>query len=350
MMRIVSSPWWHPDIYEDRRPFLKKRSKIITTLRAWFADQDFCEVETPVLQLSPGNETHLHAFATQGLGPSGASQALMLRTSPEFALKKLLSAGEPRLVEFAPVFRNRERGRLHHPAFTMLEWYRAHQPYTELMQDCETILALAAESADTRLIAFRGMSADPALSVERLSVAEAFKRYAQIDVLSTINADGHVDRDDFEVKIRASGIRTAPDDTWSDLFSRVLTEKIEPFLGQGRATILMEYPAPEAALSRRCKHDGRVCERFELYLCGVELANAFGELTDAKEQRLRFENAMAEKQRLYEESYPIDEDFLEALAIMPPASGAALGLDRLVMLCAGAQRIEQVLWAPVADF
>jgi elongation factor P--(R)-beta-lysine ligase len=349
-MSSLPSPWWHPDVYEDRRPFLRKRSKIIASLRSWFADQDFYEVETPVLQVSPGNETHLHAFATQGIGPSGASQALMLRTSPEFALKKLLSAGETRIVEFAPVFRNRERGPLHHPAFTMLEWYRAHQPYTILMEDCETILALAAQSAETNRILFRGISADPALKAERISVAEAFEHYAHIDVLSTIGRDGSTDRDGFEAKLRHAGIRTAPDDTWSDLFSRVLTEKIEPFLGHGRATILMEYPAPEAALSRRCAHDPRVSERFELYLCGVELANAFGELTDAAEQRLRFEQAMQEKQRLYSETYPIDEDFLETLMHMPPASGAALGLDRLIMLCSGAQRIEQVLWAPVVDF
>ena len=145
-----------------------------------------------------------------------------------------------------------------------------------------------------------------------------------------------------------AGIRIAADDTWADVFSRVLVEKIEPRLGQGRPSILCEYPTAEAALARPKAADPRVAERFELYACGVELANAFGELTDADEQRRRFQVEMAEKQRIYGETYPIDEDFLAALGQMPEASGAALGLDRLVMLASGAQRIEQVIWTPVA--
>jgi elongation factor P--(R)-beta-lysine ligase len=144
------------------------------------------------------------------------------------------------------------------------------------------------------------------------------------------------------------GIRIAADDTWSDLFSRVLAEKIEAHLGLARADILCEYPTHEAALARPTAQDARVAERFELYVCGVELANAFGELTDAAEQRRRFDAEMTEKQRVYGERYPIDEDFLAALAAMPQASGAALGFDRLVMLATGAERIEQVLWTPVA--
>jgi lysyl-tRNA synthetase class 2 len=144
-------------------------------------------------------------------------------------------------------------------------------------------------------------------------------------------------------------VRTAADDTWADIFSRVLVEKVEPRLGRGRATLLTEYPASEAALARPKPGDPRVAERFELYACGVELANAFGELTDPAEQRLRFEAEMAEKARVYGERYPVDEDFLAALAQMPAASGSALGFDRLVMLATGASHIEQVLWAPVAE-
>ncbi|WP_305793649.1 amino acid--tRNA ligase-related protein, partial [Caulobacter sp. S45] len=136
------------------------------------------------------------------------------------------------------------------------------------------------------------------------------------------------------------------DDSWSDVFSRVLVERIEPRLGEGRPTILYEYPLAEAALARPCPHDGRVAERFELYACGVELANGFGELTDPVEQRRRFEADMAEKARLYGERYPIDEDLLAALALMPPASGVALGFDRLVMLATEATRVNQVLWTP----
>ena len=157
------------------------------------------------------------------------------------------------------------------------------------------------------------------------------------------------DRDALAAAATARGMRVAGDDTWADIFSRVISEKVEPNLGIGRATILDEYPVSEAALARPATHDPRVALRFELYVCGVEIANAFGELTDPAEQRRRFETEMAEKQRVHGGRYPIDEDFLAALAQMPPASGIALGFDRLVMLATGAQRIEQVLWTPVID-
>src|SRR5437763_1700729 len=153
----------------------------------------------------------------------------------------------------------------------------------------------------------------------------------------------------FAAAAKALGMRVAADDTWADVFSRIIAEKIEPNLGIGCATILDEYPVSEAALARTTAHDARVAERFELYVCGVEIANAFGELTDAPEQRRRFEAEMAEKERVHGERYPLDEDFLAALAQMPPASGIALGFDRLVMLATGAQRIEQVLWTPVVE-
>ena len=180
-------------------------------------------------------------------------------------------------------------------------------------------------------------------------MAQAFSRYAGVDLLASIGQDGETDREKLAESLRHAGIRVADDDTWADLFSRVIVEKVEPNLGLGRATILYEYPTAEAALARPTPHDRRVAERFELYACGVELANAFGELTDAGEQRRRFGLEMAEKQRVYGETYPLDEDFLSALAIMPDASGAALGFDRLVMLPNGAPRIDQDIWAPEAE-
>ena len=342
-----SSPFWAPHVHADRRPFLLARGRIIAALRAWFAVNDFVEVETGALQVSPGNETHLHAFATKLVAPYGPASPLYLRTSPEFACKKLLAAGEHRIVEFAKVFRNRERGALHAPEFTMLEWYRAGEPYQTLMVDCAAVLAQAATAAGTRHLSFRGRSADAFAEPERLSVAEAFARFAGIDLLATFEG-GEADRERFADAASAAGIRIAADDTWSDIFSRVLVERIEPKLGIGRATILDEYPAGQAALARPCG-DPRVAERFELYACGVELANGFGELTDAAEQRRRLEQEMAEKQRRYGERYPLDEDFLVALSQMPDACGIALGLDRLVMLATGASRIDQVLWAPMAE-
>ncbi len=342
------SPWWRRDTHQDRRPFLTARARIKAAIRTWFEIQGFTEVDTAILQVSPGNETHLQAFATELVGPDGARRPLYLHTSPEFACKKLLAAGEDRIFTFAPVFRNRERGPLHHPAFTMLEWYRAGAPYETLLYDCTALLQTAAEAAGSTELVHAGRSADPFTSPECLTVAQAFERFAGIDLLATLGAAAP-DRDALARAAGAAGIKTACDDTWADVFSRILVAKVEPNIGNGWSTLLTEYPACLAALARPKPGDARVAERFELYACGVELANAFGELTDPAEQRRRLEAEMAEKERRYGERYPIDEDFLAALAHMPPASGAALGFDRLVMLATGASHIEQVLWTPLPE-
>lgn len=345
-----ASPWWQPHIHVDRRPFLIGRNRLMAALRAWFGARDFIEVETAALQVSPGNEAHLHAFRTEALTIEGQALPFYLHTSPEFAAKKLLAAGESRICTFAHVWRNRERGPLHHPEFTMLEWYRAGEPYQQLMVDCADLLALSAKTTGIDLFRHAGMDCDPFAEPERLTVAHAFERHAGIDLLATIHADGTTDREALAGQMQANGLTVADDDTWADLFSKVIVGKVEPHLGAGRATILCEYPTAEAALARPTAHDPRVAERFELYACGVELANAFGELTDAAEQRRRFEMEMAEKARIYGERYPIDEDFLAALEIMPEASGIALGFDRLAMLATRARRIEDVIWTPVAEF
>lgn len=348
-MNAKLPPFWQPDIHADRRPALLARGRIKAALRRWFEARDFVETEAAILQISPGNETHLHGFATSLIDDAGRHHRYYLHTSPEFAAKKLLAAGETRIFDFARVFRNRERTALHHPEFTMLEWYRAGESYEELMQDCAALLTLAAESAGVTALSWRDGKADPFAVPERLTVQEAFRRHAGIDLLRTVTADRDVDREGLAADAVQAGIRVAADDSWSDIFSRILSERIEPHLGQGRATILMEYPISEAALARPKPSDPRVAERFELYACGVELANAFGELTDPAEQRRRFEADMDEKARIYGERYPIDDDFLDALSLMPQASGIALGFDRLVMLCTGARRIADVLWTPVAE-
>ncbi|MFT0858996.1 EF-P lysine aminoacylase EpmA [Ancylobacter sp. G4_0304] len=342
------SPWWSRERHANRRPFLMARQRVMAALRGFFAARDFVEVETPILQVSPGNETHLKAFATELEAPDGARAVRYLHTSPEFTAKKLLAAGEERLFTFARVFRNGERTALHHPEFTMLEWYRTGESYEVLMADCAALLALAADVTQSRRFSFGGVEADPFAAPERLTVCDAFARHAGIDLMATLGEGGVIDRDRLWHAARAAGIRVAPDDTWADVFTRVMVEKVEPHLGRDRATILYEYPASEAALSRPKPGDSRLAERFEFYVCGVELANAFGELTDAEEQRRRFIAWMDEKERIYGERYPLDEDFLAALAVMPEASGIALGLDRLVLLASGARRIEDVLWAPVA--
>lgn len=342
------SPWWDPAVHADRRPFLAVRGRVLKALRGWFEAQGFAEVETPILQVSPGNETHLHAFATDLVAPGGERTRMHLHTSPEFACKKLLAAGETRIVTFARVFRSRERTALHHPEFTMLEWYRAGETYDALMRDCAALLTLAAVAAGSAEWRFKGRACDPSAEPERLTVAEAFRKWPGIDLMATI-PNGAPDAALFAQAARANGIQVADDDTWSDIFSRVISERIEPNLGIGRPTLLADYPLAEAALARPLATDPRFAERFELYVCGVELANGFGELTDAAEQRRRFEAWMAEKERRYGERYPLDEDFLAALGRMPQASGIALGFDRLAMLASGATRIEQVLWAPVAE-
>jgi lysyl-tRNA synthetase class 2 len=341
------SPWWSPERHADTRPFLAARSAITRSVRAWFEGEQFAEVETAILQISPGNETHLHAPSTELVGSDGSRKRRYLRTSPEFACKKLLAAGETKIFEFARVFRDRERGDLHLPEFTMLEWYRAHANYDAVMADTIVVIAHAAQATGIGQFSFRGRVADPFADPELMTVAAAFERFAGLDLLASV-ADGSGDRDALAA---AAGqrVRISDDDTWSDIFSKVLVEHVEPHLGHGRLTILFEYPAPEAALARVKPGDERVAERFEVYACGVELANGFGELTDAREQRLRFTGAMDEKHRRYGERYPLDEEFLAAMAVMPQASGVALGFDRMVMLASGALRIDQVVWTPPAS-
>lgn len=342
-----ASPWWTPAVHADRRPLLLARNRIEAALRSFLAANDFILVDPPGLQRSPGNEAHLHAFATQAIGNDGVGETMYLHTSPEFSMKKLLAAGEDRIASLGHVWRNRERGPLHHPEFTMLEWYR-RAPYETVIADCIEMIRLAAKTTGAVALKWRMRTADPFAEPERISVADAFARHAGIDLLATMDDAGHTDAGALAAQMRERGLDIPADASWSYLFSRVLVEKVEPNLGEGRVTILDRYPAAEAALARRCADDPRVAERFEVYACGVELANGFGELTDPDEQRRRFEAEMDEKQKLFGERYPIDEDFLGALAQMPEGSGVALGFDRLVMLANGARRIEDVLWVPVA--
>ena len=310
-------------------------------MRGWFQAHGFTEIECGALQASPGNEAHLHGFRTDWVGENGDRRPLYLHTSPEFASKKLLAAGETKIFDYARVYRNGEAGPLHSSEFTMLEWYRAGEGYGVVMADCVELCRLALKEGRREVFEWRGLTCDPNPEPERLTVSEAFTRHAEIDLEPTLG--------DARALARAAqsiGVRTVAEDSWSDIFSRVLVERVEPRLGQGWLTLLCEYPADEAALARPLTRDPRYAERFELYACGVELANGFGELTDPVEQRRRFEAEMDVKQAAYGERYPLDEEFLAALEHMPPASGVALGFDRLVMLATGARRIADVLWTP----
>ena len=343
---MTTPPFWSPDRHRDRRPALLARGRIKRALRGWFEDQGYIEVECGALCTSPGNEAHLHAFETQLRATSGEGRTVYLHTSPEFAAKKLLAAGEQRIFEFARVFRNRERSALHAPEFTMLEWYLVGASYEAAMVDTIELVRLAAATLGVREFEFRKLVCDPFAAVQTLTVAEAFSRFAGIDLLASLGSQGEGNRTVLAQLATQAGHTVAGDDSWADIFSKLLVGCIEPRLGRARLTLLCEYPRCEAALARPSPGDPRVAERFELYACGVELANGFGELTDATEQRQRFELEMAEKNRIYGERYPLDEDFLTALQYLPPASGVALGFDRLCMLATRARSLDDVIWTP----
>jgi len=328
----MSQPAWHPEQFAARLPFLRRRALLGQCTRAFFAARDYTEVETPYAVPAPGEEVHLRTFRTEREAPDGARQPLWLHTSPEFAMKKLLVAGAGPIFQLARVWRNAEGSDLHAPEFTMLEWYRPGADMDSLID--ETMAFLRAVLPPR--VSCRGVTTDLAL-VERLTVAEAFARYVGADVLATA--------DDAPALAAAAGSRLRDNENWEDLFFRLLLERVEPMLGRQHPTFLTHWPAAQAALARRDPADPRVAERFELFVCGIELANAFVELTDADEQRARFGDDRARRHAMFGADWALDEDFLAALAFgMPPSAGIALGFDRLAMIAAGAERIDQVLW------
>jgi lysyl-tRNA synthetase class 2 len=346
----MNAPWWRPDRLAARRDNLAARGRILSGVRRFFAEHGYVEVDTPSLQVSPGLEPHLKAFATVLHDPrNGGASTRYLHTSPEFAMKKLLAGGTERIWQLAHAFRDGERSATHHPEFAMLEWYRAGASYRDLMDECEGLLRVAQEAAGADALRWREHSADARRPWPRLTVAQAFEYHVGIHLLGTAPDPERPDASLLGAEAARIGLASHPGDDWETLFFRIFLERIEPHLGIGAPTILYDYPVSMAALSRRKPEDRRLAERFELYVCGLELANAFGELTDAAEQRRRFAADQARKQALYGETYPVDEDFLAALEHgLPECAGIALGFDRLVMLATGAEHIEEVLWAPVA--
>ena len=341
--------WWHRDRFAARRERLMRRGQILAAVRGFFAARDFVEVDTPALQASPGLEPHLRAFATEWHDPDrvGALRRY-LHTSPEYAMKKLLAAGLPRIWQLAHAFRDGEKSATHHPEFSMLEWYHAGILWRDLAEECRALVVLCQEAAGAAELAWRGRRADARGAWQYLSVADAFRRFCGIDLLATA-PDPLSPRLDLLAGAAAPlGIAPHPGDDWEALYFRIFLDRIEPHLGIGAPTVLYDYPLAMAALARRSPSDPRVAERFEVYVGGLELANGFGELTDPHEQRARFAADQAKRAALTGETYPVDEDFLATLAYgLPDAAGIALGFDRLVMLATGAAHIEDVLWAPV---
>jgi lysyl-tRNA synthetase class 2 len=330
----MARPVWHPDSLAARLPFLRRRALLTQATRAFFVSRGYAEVETPYAVPTPGEEVHLHAFRTERELPDGRREPLWLHTSPEFAMKKLLVAAVGPIFQIARVWRNNEGSDLHSAEFTMLEWYRPGADMDDLIEETTAFLRTVLPPD----VACRGVTTDLSRT-ERLTVAEAFSRYVGADVLATA--------DDAPALAAAANARLRAGETWEDLFFRLLLERIEPRIGWAHPTFLTHWPAAQAALARRDPGDPRVAERFELFVCGIELANAFVELTDAVEQRARFEADRARRNAVSGPDWPLDEDFLDALTFgMPPAAGIALGFDRLAMIASGADRVDQVLWLP----
>ncbi len=331
----MSQQLWHPERLAARLPFLRRRSLLTAGTRAFFTARGYPEVETPYAVHVPGEEVHLRAFRTEREDHEGARTPLWLNTSPEFAMKKLLVGGAGRIFQLARVWRNAEGGDTHSTEFTMLEWYRPGATMTDLMDEVETLLRAVLPP----VVTCRGITADLA-RFERLSVADAFTRYVGADVLGT--------EGDAPALAAQAGVVLRENETWEDLFFRLLLARVEPNLGRDCPTFLTHFPASQAALARRCPDDPRVAERFELFLCGMELANAFVELTDPVEQRRRFLEDRARREAMYGPGWGTDEEFLTALEHgMPEAAGIALGFDRLAMVASGANRIGDVLWLQV---
>ncbi len=328
---------------------LYKRSEITQAIRAFFSSKGFLEVETPLLVANPGTEPYLEVFETELKVLDGRKKRGFLLTSPELAMKKLLVAGIPKLFQLCKSFRNGEGvSSSHNHEFTILEWYRAGADYRDLMVDCEQLLLsiiklLNPESNQLQLI-YQQKKYDLTPPWERLSVAEAFERYAKVP-----EAALH-DRDQMIEVAKNKGYSVGPSSTWEEAYNQVFLNEVEPKLGATRPTFLYDYPVAQAALSRRKPSDARYAERFELYLAGLELANAFSELTDWQEQNERMKSDLVERAALGKTPYGVDADFIAALKEgMPDSAGIALGVDRLVMLCTDVASIHDVLLFPVSE-
>jgi len=337
--------WWQPETFAKRLPLLRTRQAVIRAVRGYFDDCGFHEVTTPALQVSPGLEPHIMAFSSVLENHDGSPRATMyLHTSPEFAMKKLLTAGAGDIYQICQTYRNRETSRTHSPEFAMMEWYRTGANYWHIMDDCVQLLRAVAVAAGISEYKYKDNRSNPFGVWQVISVAEAFWQYCKIQLLETVG-----DVEALRAGAQANNVRTDAGDSWDDIFFRIMGEKIEPLLGSPAPTLLYDYPAHMAALSRVKESDPRVAERVEMYVAGLELANGFSELTDARQQLLRFESDMDFKEQTYGFRYPIDMDFIAALDHgLPECSGIALGIDRLVMLATGAEDINDILWAPVS--
>ena len=320
------------------RRAIRVRANALRETRAYFHDLGFIEVETPCLVPSPGMEPHLRSFSTR----SSRGALRFLHTSPEYAMKRLLSTGEERVYQICKTFRDEPFARYHSGEFTMLEWYRAFASYEEIARDVERLVVhLARKLHGATHLAYGKDTIDLSAPWERLTVEQAFRRF------STIQTSPVTDPDGFTAEVHKAHPSSGA--TFEDAFFQIFLEQVEPRLGRQKPTLLMDYPESMAALSK-CRTTAPAAERFEVYVAGVELANAFTELNDPDEQRRRLKVERRERSRTGMPEHPIDEAFLDALETgMPPAGGIALGFDRLLMLLANVPHIEDTLSFPDPD-
>ena len=322
---------------------LLRRFQIIQGIRRFFAEEGFVEIETPAIVPSPGMEPHLSALELFCTSPDGTRSRKYLHTSPEYCMKKLLGEGWKKIFQICRVFRDGEISQTHQIEFTMLEWYRAQADYTKIMEDCEKLIAFLAQKVlGVHEGAYQKMRIDLSPPFERITVAQAMRDYGGVDI------DKNQDPISLLREAKEKGYRFGPQANYSfdDIFFKVFLEAVEPRLGNPRPTILYDYPSGMAALARLKPGNPLRAERFELYIAGLEMANAFSELNDPLEQRRRFEEEQNLRIRLGRPAYPIDEDLLQALEKMPPSAGIALGVDRLIMLFCDAASIEEVIAFP----
>ncbi len=342
----LKNPWCRHD-YARRRHHLVLRGKLRSRLRTWFAGQNFLEVETPSLQISPGWEAHIQPFSTM-MEINDVETRRYLRTSPEIAMKKLLAAGETSIYQLCQAYRNGESSPLHQPEFTILEWYRTHQSDQQaleaILNDCQSLIRYCAEPDHLKMTRHHH-SCDIASTWRHCTVSEAFRIYAGIDILASLSDQGMPDRDHLAKEAVKADVSVAQDDAWDDIFHKIFYAHIQPHLGVNQPDILTHYPAPLAALAALSPDDPRQSQRFEIFIHGIELANGCVELRDTQEHQSRYRCEHAIKQSRYGREVPEDDNFIRAIESgLPPCAGVALGFDRLVLLFSGAEDIRDVLW------
>ena len=349
-MTTKTVKWWKPDIYMRHLDKKIARQKIIHGIRDFFDAQGFYEVDTPALQICPGVEVHLKPFQTEFDNPLGERRAFYLHTSPELTMKKLITAGLPKIYQICHTYRNEGVSATHSPEFTMLEWYQAGADYTQIMQDTIDIVRGAAKAVGAKILRHGDRTCDPFKPWEKLTIRDAFLKYTGIDIMATVPDQPTLEPDPTLLRKEAEkiGEKCSDSDRWEDIFFRLMLNHIEDKLGDEVPTILYEYPTCLGALARKKADNPQVVERFEAYILGVEICNAFSELTDPVEQEERFDYDLGMKEKLYGERVPVDRDFLDALRYgMPTCAGNAIGVDRLIMLATGADKITDTQWAPV---